>query len=357
MAGNRQDSENQLVDAAVSWLRKRLPESWAIGESSRPGLLEIRAHNVYGTFAVVARSSFDPRDVDRLLGTAGRTLREFNPGLSILVVTPWLSPRSRELLADEGFNYLDMTGNALIRLDNPAVFVQTEGDANNPRARPRGTAGLRGPKAGRLVRFLIDTAPPYGVGEIAEATQLTPGYVSRLLAALDDNALISRVKRGRVASVEIAPLIRQWSDAYDVFDANAAQTFVARAGARDTLSLLADQSFRTAVTGSFAAVRLAPVAAPALLCVYADQLEQLAGALDLIPADQGANVALLRPYDPVVWDRTIEQDGLTFVAPSQVAVDCLTGNGRMPVEGDAVIEWMIANETVWRTAAADPRGS
>jgi hypothetical protein len=357
MEGKASESETQLLDAAISWLRERLPESWAIDESSRPGFLEIRAHNVYGTFAVVARSSFDPRDVGRLLGTAGRTLREFNPGLSILVVAPWLSPRSQELLADEGFNYLDMTGNGLIQLDNPAVFVQAQGAASNPRARPRGTAGLRGPKAGRLVRFLIDARPPYGVTEIAEATQLTPGYVSRLLAALDDNALISRVKRGRVVSVEIAPLIRQWSETYDIFETNDAQMFVARAGSKDTLPLLASQPSRAAVTGSFAAVRIAPVAAPALLCVYAEDVEQVASALDLIPADQGSNVALLRPYDPVVWDRTIEQAGITYVAPSQVAVDCLSGNGRMPVEGDAVIEWMIVNESVWRTTGAHMRGS
>jgi hypothetical protein len=261
------------------------------------------------------------------------------------------------LLADEGFNYLDMTGNGLIQLDNPAVFVQAQGAASNPRARPRGTAGLRGPKAGRLVRFLIDARPPYGVTEIAEATQLTPGYVSRLLAALDDNALISRVKRGRVVSVEIAPLIRQWSETYDIFETNDAQMFVARAGSKDTLPLLASQPSRAAVTGSFAAVRIAPVAAPALLCVYAEDVEQVASALDLIPADQGSNVALLRPYDPVVWDRTIEQAGITYVAPSQVAVDCLSGNGRMPVEGDAVIEWMIVNESVWRTTGAHMRGS
>lgn len=349
MPVNLRNSENQLVEDTLAWLRQRLPDRWNVDASNRPGFVEIRAQNVFGTLAVVGRSSFEPRDVDRLLGTAGRTLREFNPGLAILVVAPWLSPRSQALLSKEGFNYLDMTGNARIELENPAVFIQTAGASSSPRARRKTAAGLRGGKAGRLVRFLIDSPPPYGVGEIAEATGLTPGYVSRLLAALDDEVLIGRASRGRVISVEVGPLIRRWSEAYDVFTTNEVQTFVARGGARDALPLLAGLSTRAAVTGSFAAVRIAPIAAPALLCVYTGDSGVIADALDLIPADQGANVALLQPYDAAVWDRTIEQEGVTFVAPSQIAVDCLTGNGRMPSEGEAVLNWMLANEGMWRT--------
>jgi hypothetical protein len=104
-----------------------------------------------------------------------------------------------------------------------------------------------------------------------------------------------------------------------------------------------------AVTGSFAAVRLAPVAAPALLVAYARDAETTAIAFGLLPADRGANVVLLRPFDEVVWERTTVADGVSYVSPSQVAVDCLTGNGRMPSEGEALMTWMVENEAEWRT--------
>jgi hypothetical protein len=42
---------------------------------------------------------------------------------------------------------------------------------------------------------------------------------------------------------------------------------------------------------------------------YSDSPQDLAGSLGLIPTDQGANVALLSPFDPVVWDRTSEDEG------------------------------------------------
>jgi hypothetical protein len=50
----------------------------------------------------------------------------------------------------------------------------------------------------------------------------------------------------------------------------------------------------------------------------------------------------------VAWERGSSEKGLRFAAPSQVAVDCLTGNGRMPAEGEALLEWMLANESEWR---------
>jgi len=82
--------------------------------------------------------------------------------------------------------------------------------------------------------------------------------------------------------------------------------------------------------------------------VYCNSPAALGDELELVPSDHGANVALLKPFDGVVWDRTTREADITFAAPSQVAVDCLTGNGRMPAEGDAVLQWMIENEKGWR---------
>jgi hypothetical protein len=62
---------------------------------------------------------------------------------------------------------------------------------------------------------------------------------------------------------------------------------------------------------------------------------------------------LLTPFDQVVWERSTQDGGLRYACASQVAVDCLTGTGRMPAEGEAVLEWMQASEASWRWESLD----
>ncbi|UTI63902.1 hypothetical protein NBH00_21475 [Paraconexibacter antarcticus] len=366
MSANGIIQETELIDAATRWLGERMPDTWIVERAKRdpinvaePGvddLIELRAPNgTYSTVAVEARAAMEPRDVDRLLTGIARSLRALAGYVPLLIVAPWLSGRTRELLAGQNVNYLDLTGNALLKLDNPAVFIQSDGAARNPNPEPRKPASIRGPRAARLIRLLVDVRPPYGVTEIASAADVNPGYVSRLLDALDRDALITRGRRGVVDTVDVPALLRAWASDYDVFKRELVTTYVAPAGAATALAKLADTSMRTTVTGSFAAVRLAPVAAPSLLAIYCEDPRTTAEDLGLLPADDGANVTLLRPFDDVVWERVTVSDGVSFAAASQVAVDCLTGNGRMPAEGEAVLGWMAENEDQWRQASLPAR--
>jgi hypothetical protein len=366
-ATNTQVSEDALVDAAVAWLKESLPDSWEVRRSQRPvtapdgttsrtrdAAIDVRANNGTSTaLAVEARRTFSPRDAELLLSGVARTLRALASHIPVLVVAPWLSSRTQELLAAEGINYLDLTGNARLQVDNPALYVKSAGAGRNPAPPARGQAGLRGPKAGRLVRLLVDVRPPYGVRDLAAVADLNPGYVSRLLDALDREALIDRDSWGRVRAVDVPALLRRWAQSYDVFRSNDATGFLAPAGPAAVLERLAsiEGVGRIAITGSFAAVRRAPVAAPALLMAYSDDVSAVAAELRLLPADAGANVALLHPFDPIVWSRTERDDGLSYAAVSQVAVDCLTGNGRMPAEGEALLQWLSENETRWRAGS------
>lgn len=350
-----------MAGAAVSWLRERLPESWKVGPTTRAefqtpdgridAAIDMRGPNgVFTTMVVEVKRVFGPRDVDRLLTGVGKTLRTLAGNIPILLVAPWLSRQTQQRLASEGMNYFDLTGNALIKLDNPTVYIETQGAMKDPNPPLRNKARAQGPKAGRLIRTLVDVLPPYGVGELADATGLAKGYVSRLLDTLDDEALVERSARRGVESVNVPGLLRRWAETYDVFRSNSTRRYLAPNGAGSAISQLAALGVRTAVTGSFAAARLAPVAAPALLVIYTNDPDVVVESRNLIPADQGANVALLTPFDPVVWQGTVSAGGTTYVAPSQVAIDCLTGNGRMPAEGEAVLQWMSDNTSQWRRA-------
>jgi hypothetical protein len=377
VSANSLSEEKSLINRAISWLQINLPETWKAeaasqtvvspGQSRSPRIIDALItltppqQNGGVSLLVEAKSTFAPRDAEQLFSGVARQLRNLNSNYPILVVAPWLSERTQEVLTKEDINYLDLTGNVRIALNYPPVFITHKGASRNPAPSPRAPARLKGPKAGRLARLLIDVAPPYGVSEIAVATGLAPGYVSRLLTSLDDDALIERAQRGQVVSVNISQLLRRWTQTYDVFKSNEASSFVAPQGPEEVLGRLTSlpsSSPTVAVTGSFSAVRFAPVAAPSLLVLYCSEPDTLAKELQLLPADRGSNVALLRPFDPVVWERTTEESGVKYAAVSQTAADCLTGNGRMPAEGDALTTWMEINQSQWRLPSiSDLQGS
>lgn len=366
MSAKLTSEELRLLDAAVSQLRSTLPASWNVGvgnwtvpgqDPTRPPtqidpLLEIQGPQEQGgaSLMVEPKRVLTPRDAERLFSGTARRYRQLNPSPRVLVVAPWLSTRTCAALAADDINYLDLTGNVRISLENPPLFIISTGASRDPAPTDRGKARVRGPKAGRLVRFLIDVAPPYNVTQVAAATHLAPGYASRLLQALDSEALIERERRGQVSSVDVPGLIRRWTEGYDVLKTNGASSYVAPNGPKSILEQFAQSSMPSAVavTGSFAAVRLAPVAGPALLIAYCADVDAVATQLGLLPADRGSNVVLLHPFDPVVWEGTTTDDGVTYVATAQIAIDCLTGNGRMPSEGEALLSWMEEDESRWR---------
>lgn len=358
MLANIEFQDTRLVDAAAAWLRGRVPSSWRVEQLPSPSgevdaMLLVRAESGFSTtIAVEAKQALSPRGVDGLLPSLGRQLRSMAGDVPVLIVAPWLSARTRERLVGAEMNYIDLTGNARLQLSEPALFIESEGASRDPQPAQRGGARVRGPKAARVLRLLADVSPPYGVREIAVATGLTPGYVSRLLDTLDREALLERSARGGVESVAVTELLRRWAETYDVLSTNEASAYLAPNGAVDALDRLGrlDGAGRPVVTGSFAARRLAPVAASTLLMAYSDRVEELAGALELLPADDGANVVLLRPFDEVAMARASEDRGVAYAAPSQVAVDCLTGTGRMPAEGEAVLAWMQESD-VWRATS------
>jgi hypothetical protein len=266
-----------------------------------------------------------------------------------ILVAPFLSPRTRDVLEAAGVGYIDMTGNALIQLERPSLYVRTAGEEKSPWRGGRVGRTLRGPKAARIVRLLCDTSRQLGVSQIADATKTDTGYVSRVLDVLERDALIERLRRGPVQRVAWEGLIKRWVEDYKVLRANTPLSYL---DPRD-LSRLPGRfekiTLRYAITGSFAAVFATQVAPTRLLMAYVDDPATVADSLSLRPTSVGANVILLRPFDPVVYERSLRRDDVTYVAMSQLAADLLTGPGRMAEEAEEILAWMRQNESRWRT--------
>src|SRR5690606_26725455 len=122
-----------------------------------------------------ARARLAPKDV---LPLADRLVEERE---TPVVVAPFLTENTRARLRERDVGYLDLTGNARIVLPEPGLFIETQGASEDPNREERPARSLRGAKAGRVVRALIELKTPPGVRELAALTKIDAGYVSRVL--------------------------------------------------------------------------------------------------------------------------------------------------------------------------------
>ena len=350
---NKEKLGNEVVLGAQQVLRSRLPEGWRIDGQERLGAMDdlsvdarVRVRGPDGRTArldVYWKRALQPRDVLIL-----RTYLQDRHSANSVVVAPHLSPAVRGRLQEAGLGFIDLTGNIRIVLSSPGLFIEASGADVNPDRQHRPSRSLRGSKAGRIVRVLVDRREPPGVRELAGLTGVNPGYVSRIAALLDEQALVERSGRGRILSVDWAGLLERWSQDAPLSSRGEQTTCLDPRGIRALTSRLSKSNLRYSVTGTLAVSDFAPVAATRLAVVYVESVDDAVSTLDLRIAERGANVILIEPEDDRVFEGSASRNGLNVVAVSQAAADLLTSPGRGPAEAEALIAWMRENEGVWR---------
>jgi len=352
---NMGESDNKLLVSGVNSLRERLPAGWKVvlkAEHLREteqldGMVRITSPDRRQvSLATECKAVPTPRDLWFLLDR----LRNYE---SKLVIAQYLSEGARERLTESGTNYIDLTGNARISLAKPGLFVSTSGADSNPVA-TRGTRTLRGAKAARIVRALIDRRAPRGIRDLAQFVDVDPGYVSRVIAVLDEEAVIERKGRGKIVSVDWERLLRRWArdapfetrgDSHSVLDPRGVQHALA---GFQLLDEPAGAQPSYAITGSIVANNAAPISATRLLTAYVRNVQRAIDTLGLRRVDVGANVILIEPDDDGVFSGSRLDGSTRRVAFSQAAADLLGSPGRGPAEGEALIAWMKTNEEMWR---------
>lgn len=356
-------AESENLEHGIVLLRRSLPPGWRVDreapDRSEDSLADVilDISSPQGTVRVVVevKRSFAPRDVGPVVRQA-RLLRRVAGDVPLLVLAPWLSERSRRGLAEAGIGYLDLTGNLRLVSNHPGLFIDRQSTAPPP-TRPASSPSLKGVKAGRVVRLLADVRPPYGVIELAKHSGVTPGYMSRILEALDRDGLVERTPRGAITRVDWRELLERRAASYGLFTSNGIQRFVCPNGpayALEVASELIGRGSPMTLTGSFAVERIVAVAPPSLLVLYAPTMPSaLVENARLLPAEAGANVVIATPYDSVAMESRWPKQGrvspgLPLASASQLVLDCLTGVGRMPQEAEGLLAWMDEDEGRWR---------
>lgn len=357
------ETEAQVARRALELIQSRLPATWTVAVDQdavpepklRPDFV-FRLTGPDGTSALLileAKRSVERRDITRLSAQLDAYV-EAATGLAYGVVAGrYLSPQVRAELEDRDIPYVDATGNIRIALSEPTIYLAERGSDRDPwrgAGRPRGT--LKGEPAARVVRALLDWDKAWRVKELITAASTSVGATYRVLEYLDQESLITRVEGGKYIVPDWVRLLRAWSADYDVLRDNTMRRFIEPRGLNTFISRVeTTRDFEYAVTGTLAARQWAPYAPATTAIVYVSNLERAAVEWQLRATDSAPNVLLVEPKDTAgfVFARSSSvESGATFAAPSQVAVDLMSGPGRNPAEAEELIRWMSGNPKLWR---------
>lgn len=351
--------ETQVLASLRAVLVASLPASWSVtssqaGEAPSDVMWTIQSSDGSATNLLVeVKRVVEPRDVPALLRRID-SIRDSSASVAAVVAAPFLSLRTRELLAASGTGWFDVTGNLRLQLDSPALFLDRVGASRSPYtdADDRRLKSLKGPGAARVVRALLDTETPLGVRRLADVAEVGPATSSRVLELLVREDLVERDPDGRVVDVSKLSLVRRWTTDYGLTSINQTVPVLAARGIDRVLTALTRYDGPYAITAEAATRAYLPTGQAAvtpltLLTVFVPDASAAADQLTLRPVDRGANVVLVEPFDDVVYRAAAIKNRLTYAAPSQVVADLLTGPGRAPEEGASLIEALAKVDTGW----------
>ena len=348
---------NQIVRQCESVLTRSLPPSWhfeAIYGERRNSRMVDAVFTLTTSrgerFSYIAEAQRLPtaRSILNALEQNNGHIENDNRSGRALIVADYLSPRSRQVLVGSNVSYIDTTGNIRIINDNPGLFIEASGAPTSPWTETAPLRSLKGRGAGRAVRALVDTRPPFGVRELGLRVNVPIATLSRVIELLERDALLVRADDGGVLSVDWSNAIRRWSQDHELRKSNTVDSYLEPRGLAALRDKLSQTQSPYAITSSLAADQFSPIAPTQVATIYVRNSGVFAKEVGLRPVDSGANVLLIEPFDKVVFERTMRFGELVTAAPSQVAVDLLTGPGREPSEGEELLRWMKENVDAWQ---------
>jgi hypothetical protein len=242
-----------------------------------------------------------------------------------LVAVPLMGDVGRRACEEAGVSWLDLCGNAHITANG--IRVHIEGRPNRFRSVGR-PSNVFAPKSSRVVRWLlIHSDELLTQREIARATSMDEGFVSRIVARLEREGFIVRGERSAVRPRDPALLLDAWRERYQFSKHRMIQGHIAARSGDALLGSACDafgaQGVEHAVTGLAAAWVFTHFAAFQVTTIYlaVDPSAAVLQRLGFREEARGANLWLVVPNDAGVFQGAVQKGGVRCVHPVQVYLD------------------------------------
>lgn len=242
-----------------------------------------------------------------------------------LLVVPFMSETGRRVCADANVSWLDLSGNAHIVA--PGLRIIVDGRPNRFRG-PGRPASIFAPKSARVVRWLlVNEGHALTQREVARATDMTEGFVSRIVSRLEHQSYVVREESGAIRVKDPQLLLDAWRDEYR-FDKHVLLQGHVAARSGDALARFVGDTFAAAsvehaATGLAAAWQMTHFAAFRVATFFLSEspAKELREKLGFREDARGANLWLVIPNDAGVFHGAAARDSLRCVHPVQAYVD------------------------------------
>jgi hypothetical protein len=231
----------------------------------------------------------------------------------------------REICEGAGVAWLDLSGNA--RIISPGLRIVVDGRPNRFKRRGRPSTAFA-PKASRIARWLLMNPKRFGSQrQLARIVGLDEGYVSRVVARLEEDRFIIRDSEGGVRARDPELLLDAWREVYDFSKHEILRGHVAARSSEALVHRLAEalraEGAEYAATGLSAAWLIARFAGFRLASFYLSRPPSpaLLEAVSFREEASGANVWLIAPMDAGVFHGAEERGGVRCVHPVQAHLD------------------------------------
>jgi hypothetical protein len=289
---------------------------------------------------------------------------------TLVLAAPMISPRMAELCEENGWSWLDLTGNH--RLDIPGL-LHLQHTGNKPvHKRPRPAANLSSPEAGRIIRALLlpqhagrRWTQRYMEEHFGKLEKPIPepslGLVNKVVRHLREEAFIEATEDGGFRLRDPLKLLFTWRDAYR-FNRHERRGYFTLLPAKKLRDALTGLGLRSGGFAAYAAFSAADFQAPHVrqpktwLYVRETDMSLFEELAEAKPVDSGENLVVLIPDDDGVFylgdGGTIGDNRMSCTNEVQTYVDLYHCGGRGEEAAEALLnqrlkpEWKARGLTV-----------
>ena len=347
----------EIMEPMVGSVRAALPDGWRaqLLPDGADTLLRVTSRTGDEALFAALGTGMSPRELPLIIQNAELRTQPGSGRSGFVVMSPYLSEPKRAALEQAGLSYADATGWVRLVSERPMLAITAIGADRSPLATiRRQTLSLKGASAGRIVQALLSISPPIGVRELAEAANVSPGTVSKVLPLLDDEDGVTRDPDGKIVAVNHRRVLNRWVLDYGVLKSSrGVRYFVAPRGldkAREALTKRGGVAFTGALAvRAYLPSGVAPLVPPTQIVCYASDTAPFAASIGLQEVDApAANVILAVPQDKAILDDPTIIDGVPVAPLPVVLADLMTLPGRYPQQAEALMDALAKTDPAWR---------